>query len=415
MGQHVRMMFDRTTLLERFEDMYAVPPTHVIRVPGRVNLIGEHIDYCGLSVLPMAIDRAVWLALRPNHLEKIRITTTAVGFSPAEFSTLTPIVTGQPGDWVNYARAAAETILTGNFLARRTSPPGFDALVDADLPLAMGLSSSSALVVATALALVVTAGMDDLERVCGNDQSVRLELADELARGERYVGTVGGGMDQTACLLGCSECAIRVDFDPLAVTPVPVPPGWSFVVAHSGDKAEKSGAAQQVYNRRTEEARRAAQKAWSILGEPEHFQTASDEGLRSYDGLLAYTDILEKSKKLLDSTSYRRFRHILTEARRVAHAEEAMRAGRLAKFGELLTASHRSLRDDYEVSTRRLDAMVNTALASGAAGARLTGAGLGGAIVAICPENNIENVLAGLSYGTPFIARPSEGATVSLI
>ena len=408
-------MFDRTMLLQRFEDMYAAPPTHVIRVPGRVNLIGEHIDYCGLSVLPMAIDRAVWLALRPNHLEKIRVATTAVGFTPAEFSTLTPIVTGQPGDWVNYVRAAAETILTGNLLVHRTSPPGFDALIDADLPLAMGLSSSSALVVATALALVVTAGMDDLEHVCESNPSFCLELADELARGERYVGTAGGGMDQAACLMGCSECAIRVDFDPLAVTPVPVPPDWSFVIAHSGDKAEKSGAAQQVYNRRTEEARRAAQKAWNILGEPECFQMASDEGLRSYEGLLEYTDILEKSKKILDSTSYRRFRHILTEARRVSHAEEAMRAGKLAQFGKLLTASHRSLQDDYEVSTHQLDAMVDTALASGASGARLTGAGLGGSIVAICPANNIENVLAGLSYGTPFIVRPSEGATVSLI
>jgi len=408
-------MFDRTMLIERFEDMYAAPPTHVIRVPGRVNLIGEHIDYCGLSVLPMAIDRAVWFALRPNHLEKIRIATTAVGFTSAEFSTLTPIVTGQPGDWVNYVRAAAETILTGNLLVHRTSPPGFDALIDADLPLAMGLSSSSALVVATALALVVTAGMDDLEHVCENNPSFCLELADELARGERYVGTAGGGMDQAACLMGCSECAIRVDFDPLAVTPVPVPPDWSFVIAHSGDKAEKSGAAQQVYNRRTEEARRAAQKAWNILGEPECFQMASDEGLRSYEGLLEYTDILEKSKKILDSTSYRRFRHILTEARRVSHAEEAMRAGKLAQFGKLLTASHRSLQDDYEVSTQQLDAMVDTALASGASGARLTGAGLGGSIVAICPANNIENVLAGLSYGTPFIVRPSEGATVSLI
>lgn len=408
-------MFDRTMLIERFEDMYAAPPTHVIRVPGRVNLIGEHIDYCGLSVLPMAIDRAVWLALRPNHLEKIRIATTVAGFTSAEFSTLTPIVTGQPGDWVNYVRAAAETLLTGNFSVRRTSPPGFDAIVDADLPLAMGLSSSSALVVATALALVVTAGRDDLERVCENNPSFRLELADKLARGERYVGTAGGGMDQAACLMGCSECAIRVDFDPLAVTPIPVPPDWSFIVAHSGDKAEKSGAAQQVYNQRTEEARRAAQKAWSIFGEPNRFQTAGDQGLRSYKGLLGYNDILEKSKKFLDSTSYRRFRHILTEAHRVSRAEEAMRAGKLAQFGKLLTASHRSLRDDYEVSTHQLDTMVETALDSGASGARLTGAGLGGSIVAICPANNIENVLAGLSDETPFIVRPSEGATVSLL
>ena len=105
----------------------------------------------------------------------------------------------------------------------------------------------------------------------------------------------------------------------------------------------------------------------------------------------------------------------MTEGARVSRAEEAIRDGNLAQFGKLLTASHRSLRDDYEVSTHQLDTLVETALDSGASGARLTGAGLGGSIVAICPANNIENVLAGLSDGTPFIVRPSEGATVSLL
>jgi len=408
----------RGRLVEAFGEVWGGEPTHLVRAPGRVNLIGEHIDYCGLPVLPMAFDRAVWIAFRALPTPRVRIATETPGLEPVEIAPLPPIPPGPTGDWANYARAAIEAVEP--YAGGEPAVRGLEALVVSDLPVAAGLSSSSALVVAVALAWLRVRGVP-----VGPETGPRLALADILARGERYVGTAGGGMDQAACLLGRSGHALRIEFGPLRATPIPIPRGWRFVVAHSGARAEKSGPAQATYNARTREAAGAIAGVLDAVGGATPADGAWTLGPPgSPDPAGAYPRVLEAvgadaalaaAERALDARHRARFRHIVTERERVADAEEALRAGDLARFGARLSESHASLRDDYEVSTPALDALVDTALAAGAAGARLTGAGLGGSIVALCDAERADAVRAALISGGSdpvLLARASDGARV---
>jgi len=278
--------------------------------------------------------------------------------------------------------------------ARPAAAPlnGFDGQVISDLPAAAGLSSSSALVVAVALAILEANGitMD------------RLELASLLAEAERYVGLAGGGMDQAICLLGEEGFAAHIGFDPLIVAPVRIPTDWRFIVAHSLESAEKSaaardgsgdetpGAARAVYNARTRESGEALECAWALLD--------------LFNGSPSYREILDKvprsrlawcAERLPDPLG-QRFWHVVTEARRVTLSISAMDARDLPAFGRLLSESHRSLRDDFEVSTPALDELCRIAESAGAAGARLTGAGLGGCAIAACEASHAATVVEAL-------------------
>lgn len=412
------MTVDRGRLAAAFEEAWGGPPTHLVRAPGRVNLIGEHIDYCGLPVLPMAFDRAVWIAFRALDVPRVRIRTEAAGLEPVEFAPLPPIPPGPTGAWANYARAAIEAVEP--YAEGRPVAPGMEALVRSDLPVAAGLSSSSALVVAVALAWLRVRGV-----TVGPEPEPRLALADILARGERYVGTAGGGMDQAACLLGRRGHALRIAFGPLAATPIPIPAEWRFVVAHTGTHAEKSGGAQATYNARTREAAGALARVLEVVGGavpdggawtlgPPGATDPAEAYPRTLEAL-GTEGALEAGERALGPPLRARFRHIVTERARVADAEEALRAGALGRFGTRLVESHASLRDDYEVSTPALDALVETALEAGAAGARLTGAGLGGAIVALCEaprEEAVRRALEAETAGPVLTATAADGAGV---
>lgn len=383
---------------------------HVARAPGRVNLIGEHIDYCGLPVFPMAIGRSTRVAFEPRADREIRLTNRDPRFAPSTFALSETVPRAPAGDWSNYARAACQALVP-----RFPDLRGVDALVESDLPIAAGLSSSSALVVASALAILH-----------GNGVSLApLELMDLLARGERYVGTAGGGMDQAIILGARTGCASRIDFQPLRLTPTAVPAGWRFIVAWSMVRAEKSGAALHAYNerpRQSEEARRlVAARLRGGGSRPEDI---------TYSALLAAAPVeqlLEMAETTLSRVLMRRFRHVITEATRVQQAQAAMGVEDLAVFGRLLDASHQSLRDDYEVSHPELDQLVELAREAGAAGARLTGAGFGGSIVALCTADRAPRVLGALRerFYAPrgaasdiarhaFLAEPSAGAEVLL-
>ncbi len=412
------MSIERAAIRAGFARAWGGDPTHIVRAPGRVNLIGEHIDYCGLPVLPMAIERAVWLAFRATRTPNVRIATGLSGLEPAEFAPRPPIPPGPPGQWANYARAAIAAIEPCVGAAMPT--PGMEAFVSADLPVAAGLSSSSALVVAVALAWLHVRGV-----AVGPTPGPRLALADTLARGERYVGTAGGGMDQAACLLGERGHALHIEFEPLAARPIRVPSAWRFVVAHSGERAEKSGAARAAYNARTREAAEALGGVLEAVGEsilPEVGGAVGPGGfpdvaraLPQLLGALGTEAALAASERTLDARHRARFRHIVTEHARVADAEGALRGADLARFGARLNESHASLRDDYEVSTPGLDALVERALEAGASGARLTGAGLGGCIVAVCDAPRADGVLDALrgpETEPVFVARPADGARI---
>ena len=329
--------------------------------PGRVNLIGEHIDYHGLPVFPMALRRRVNVRFRPRTDRRIVAESAVFGRREFEWTDrLTPV---PAGDWENYLRAAAQAIA-----GKWGVMGGADALVTSDLPAAAGLSSSSALLVAFTLALL---------QANGRDASFE-ELMEILPEGEHFVGTRGGGMDHAAALASKAGCATLIEFAPLAVRHVRVPPDWHFLVAHSLQTAEKAGAAREEYNLR----RAAGVTALARLG------------LRSYrDALTVSADLAAK----LDAGPQRdSFLHTTSEALRVRAAVDAMERGDGGTFGRLLTESHASLRDRLRVSCTALDRLVEAAMEAGALGARLTGAGFGGCAVVLCRADDAAKVRRGL-------------------
>ncbi len=376
-----------------FRAEYGSTPTMVVRAPGRINLMGDHIDYLGLPVLPMALQRSIRIALRPRTDDIIRVHNRDARFAPTEFPAIATLEPGMAGAWHNYLRAGVMTAL-----ADGTSAHGCDALVESDLPLAAGLSSSSALVVAAALMVLAA-----------NDRPWHpIELAEALAHGERFVGTEGGGMDQAISLCAQAGHAMRIDFAPLRVEPIPVPVSWRFVVASSLRESRKSDEVRATYNERA----RAARNALSAL-RPD--MTGA--------GLLA---ALRADPEQFDAVARHnpRLRHVLSEATRVLQCSRLLQSADAAGFGRLLSESHESLRDDYEVSTPELDQLVAISRAAGALGARLTGAGFGGCVIALCTRETVAAVQGALAqeFYAPksapadevmFVAEPSAGAQVT--
>jgi galactokinase len=370
-------------------------PTHAVRAPGRVNLIGEHTDYNGLPVFPMAIQRSVRILLRPRRDALVRLANVDPRFERRELAIANEITPFPAGDWGNYAKAAARALAQRSGLHR-----GFEGVVGGDIPSAAGLSSSSALVVASALALLAA-----------NESALdRIELMELCARAERYVGTQSGGMDQAICLGGVAGHAVVIEFEPLRLRPTPIPSDWRFVIANSLVEAKKSGGAQESYNARVRECREALRLLGLdrrgkelIAGLPAH---APEHTMRFADLVARFPTgrLIEVADAALADPWRRRFRHVVSEGARVEDARAAMLEGDLDAFARLMNASHASLRDDYETSCAELDLLVEIALESGASGARLTGAGFGGCIVALCRATHLERLLAGIERDF-FLAR----------
>jgi galactokinase len=356
---------DPTHLFEARFGAGATPS--VVAVPGRVNLIGEHIDYHNLPVLPMAIQRSIRVAYRVRKDRQIRAASTIYGDRAFEWTP--QLEASAPGDWVNYVKAAAQAIEGKWQLAF-----GIDAAVVSDLPPAAGLSSSSALLVAVTLALLrangIEASFEDLMAV--------------LPEGEYFVGTRGGGMDHAAVLAGRPGCALLIHFSPVSVTPVPIPKDWAFLVAHSLSTAEKSGALKAEYNAR----RAAGSRALARLGFSSFAVALKEHGIAELER--------RASSSLADDLERRCFLHVATEAARVGQAVVALQHSDAEEFGRILNAGHASLRDQLRVSCPALDSVTRAALASGALGARLTGAGFGGCVVVFCRAAEQAKVAAGL-------------------
>lgn len=369
-----------------------------IFAPGRVNLIGEHIDYSGLSVFPMAIRRGVRLSVTPRVDANVQVTNDDPRFVPTTFAISRQIEPASPGHWTNYVRAAVQATVSDE--PSSTTWRGFRAHVQSDLPAAAGLSSSSALLIAAGLAFRAV-----------NDRAVdKLAFAERMADAERYVGVRGGGMDQAICVGATEHCASRVDFDPLRLEPTRIPTDWAFVVAHSLVSAEKAGAARAGYNQRTIECRHALERLWPVLN------VEGDEEAMSYPRLLAARSDIDSMCRLADThlapELAARFRHTITEATRVTAAQAAMRSDDLTAFGRHMLASHASLRDDFGVSSPELNRLVDLAMRFGATGARLTGAGFGGCVIAACERSRLPAILTGLAdeyYGPRGVADDRRG------
>jgi galactokinase len=395
-----------------------------VRAPGRVNLIGEHTDYSGLPVLPVAIDRSTIVVAAANATGEIELVNADPVWPPRRFAIEQQIPPYETGDWANYVKAAVQAVI--DRFSTRINWRGASMAVDSSVPIAAGLSSSSALTVSTAMAFMA---LNELELD-------PLEAATMVARSEWYVGTRGGGMDQAASILGRRDHALFIEFEPLRVRGIKMPANAALVVADSREVADKSGKVRAEYNRRVIECALAAR----ILGRALKFDDVKILGdvVRSQPGWNA-VDLVEKlaassparldpdfkeaanilgvSQSALDMELLghgpsrialdpkrpleilKRARHVFNETERVIRAADVLEAGRLDEMGKLMNASHASLADDFECSTDRLDTIVECARRGGALGARLTGAGFGGAIVALCDLASADAVIESIDRG----------------
>ncbi len=250
---------------------------------------------------------------------------------------------------------------------------GIDATIESDLPAAAGLSSSSAVLVAVALCLLRA------NQIAASFE----ELMEILPEGEQFVGTRGGGMDHAAVLGSRAGCASLIAFEPLSLHPIRIPPDWAFLVAHSLQSAEKSGGQREEFNAR----RAAGTAARERLGYPTY---------RKVLGALAGDDPATMAGRLDDGMERDSFLHVASEALRVKEAAIALDSRAAERFGQLLVASHTSLRDRLRVSCAALDHLVDAAMESGALGARLTGGGFGGCAVVFCRRADLDKVERGL-------------------
>ena len=326
--------------------------------PGRVNLIGEHVDYAEGLCLPFALaERTVVEASRlPDGRVRARSRAEDGGFDGA----LDDVGPGTPDGWAGYAAGVLWAL-------REAGHPvgGLDLLVTDTVPLGAGLSSSAALEAAVALA---AQDLYDLDLP-------RTELAAACVRAENeIVGAATGGMDQAAALLARAGHALLLDTRDGSVRHVPFAPGDDGLVVLVIDTKVRHQLADGQYGAR----RAAVEEAAKALGMPSLRDAGPDDLARLDDDLLP------------------RARHIVTEIARVREVVALLDAGRLTEIGPLLDASHASLAGDYDVSCAELDLAVGSARAAGALGARMTGGGFGGSAIALVPLDRVDAVTAGV-------------------
>jgi galactokinase len=342
------------TILDEFKRRFQQAPTLLAIGPGRVNLIGEHTDYNDGFVLPVAIKRDIRIALRPRDDRHVRVYSLEYD-NWYEFD-LDTLRYNQELLWTNYVMGTAWALQELGIPLR-----GFDGIISGNVPRASGLSSSAALEVATATAFLAASDQS------GALDGVKIALAAQRAE-NKFVGVNCGIMDQYISVLGQEGQALLIDCRSLEYQLIPVPKEAALVIGNT--KASRS-LASSAYNER----RRQCEEGVAIL------QTVLPDVRALRDVTSAQ---LEEHKGLLSETVYRRCRHVVGENERVLQTVEALKAGDLKTMGELMNASHSSLRDDYEVSSAALDAMVNAMRSvNGVYGARLTGAGFGGCAVAL--------------------------------
>jgi N-acetylgalactosamine kinase len=402
-------------------------PSFIVRAPGRVNLIGEHTDYSGYPVMPMAIDRDLVFVLAPRTDKAIDIINESPSYKHRTFDARFPVSPYEQGDWGNYIKAAVNEILDAGWIDPKKAM-GFQAVIGGTIPESAGLSSSSALVVASALAFLAA----------NNKQIDKNRLAELLARAERYVGSEGGGMDQAVSLLAETGKALKIDFFPLRTQLINLPEQISFVVCNSLIRAPKSESVRYAYNRRVVECRLATALVAKAVEErsgknihPNRLADLSGQKLgleqRTIDKIVSQTfgedplalkEIAQHLGETTETVQHRlctlrdgsvlteppdgfkiwnRYKHVVSEAQRVESAVSAFAGGDLAAVAELMNQSHASCRDDYEVSCPELEALVSISREHGALGARLTGAGFGGCTVNAVPSDRVTKFIEGVT------------------
>jgi galactokinase len=354
-----------------FEQHFGEAPALVVRAPGRVNLIGEHTDYNDGFVMPMAIDRAVFIALRPRTDDTIHIVSLDFD-EPIHFQIGTmEKEKSSPAEYVKGVVYALQQ--------RGMSLRGWEGVMKGDVPIGAGLSSSAALELATARALVEASGLQW--------DAKQMALASQFAE-NKWVGVQCGIMDQMISAVGQRNHAVMIDCRDLSTETLPLPQGTVVVIL---DTNTRRGLVDSAYNER----RRQCEEAAAFFG----VKVLRDVTL---------ADFKARQSELSPLTA-RRAHHVISENERVLQAREAMLNGDPNTLGKLMIASHESLRDDFEVSSPALNRVVECALEHGGCfGARMTGAGFGGCGVALVDANAIDSFLEHIQRW--YSNRESDGA-----
>ncbi len=354
------MPLAKKDIVAYFTERFGQAPALVVRAPGRVNLIGEHTDYNDGFVLPLAIDRAVWIALRPRS--DCRVNVYSIDYHEVREFDVAGLKHEKAG-WIEYLKGVAWCLQDAGMNLR-----GWEGVLAGDVPLGAGLSSSAALEMATARAFAAVSGI-------AWDAVAQAKLGQRSEN--KWIGVNCGIMDQLISSTGRAGHAMLIDCRSLELQPAPLPAGVAVVVL---DTATRRGLVDSAYNERRSQCEAAA--AFFQVRALRDVTVAMLEGL---DGQL-------------DATTERRARHVITEDDRTVRAVEAMRRGNIAMLGRLMNESHASLRDDYEVSSDALNVMVEAAQAHKACyGARMTGAGFGGCAVAIVRADAGDDFVAATS------------------
>ena len=372
---------------DEFRRRFGGEPSFIARAPGRVNLIGDHTDYNDGFVLPMAIDRAVWLAIRARPDR--RVVVHSLDFDEDASFALDQGAARQ-GGWVEYLRGVAWAL---DEAGRPTS--GWEGVVAGDVPLGAGLSSSAAIELATARGFAAITGVIW--------QPVAMARLAQRAENE-WVGVNCGIMDQLISGMGVSHHALLIDCRTLETRAVPIPDQVAVVVLDTGTRR---GLVDSAYNERRAQCEAAARV----------FGVAA---LRDVD-----VATFAARENELDATTRQRARHVVTENARTLQAAELLERGDVESVGALMDESHRSLRDDFEVSRPELDTMVALARREGSClGARMTGAGFGGCAVALVRREDADAFARSVARAyadavgikpSVYLCAASEGASVERV
>lgn len=354
----------KKVVIEEFEEHFGVPPFWLIAAPSRVNLIGEHIDYCDGFVLPLAINRYIMIAVAPNGLSQANLVSTLFPGKPATVMLDEPPRIGEPR-WANYVRGVFDGFRRKDFWPL----PGFDALVHSTVPLGAGLSSSAAIEVAAATVVEALLGIE----INPKNKALLCQKAEQ-----QFAGVPCGIMDQFASVFAKKDHLILIDCRSEEVQLIPfADDSVEVIIADTKVQHELSDGSYANRRKQTE-------IALSILGKDSWREVDIDE--------------LEVVRSEMSDVVYRRARHVVTEIDRTQKAALALARGKTDEVGELMAASHRSLRDDFEVSCKELDLMVEAAWdigeVGGVLGSRMTGGGFGGSTVTLARADKAEEVMA---------------------
>ena len=367
-------------LAEAFRARFGANP-RLFRAPGRINIIGEHTDYCAGLVMPAAIDRWCTIAAAPNASRNLRLIARDLGREASlDLDSLSPT-----GDWTDYIAGVADKLHRAGI-----TPPGMDVMIESTIPMGAGVSSSAALEVAAIHAMLALAG----QTATGPQIALWAQQAEN-----RFAGMPCGIMDQFASANGVSNHAIMLDCRSLAFQPVPLSPSISFFIINS--MVRHTHVSGEYASRRAD-----CEEAARLLG------------------VAALRDItperLAHNMDRLPERSARRARHVVTEIARVEQAALAMQSGDFPGLGRLMDQSHESLRADMQVSVDQLDQLAAIARQTpGVLGARMMGGGFGGCVIALVEAPAAQSAMAAVAarYGdatgaTPdaFICRAVDGA-----